>query len=312
MRSRVSGPGTKPAPSRTTSVTAAPTGSRSSSMCTPASREPGAHVELQQVGVHPFSSGAVSTWISVGLGRRGHPQQPGGRAERARLHQGEDDDQHEDGVEQPVRARACRPTAGSWPARSAPRRAARPRTGTPAPPADPVAGRRGRAPAGPAPRVTTDSGRASSTRAQPDDQRRHQRAGQPAGRDQQAEQHEQADLGDPGQAVGEAEDGPPVRQPGVAEHHPGDVDGEEAGGVGDGAGRVREDGEPDRGERVEPGRRQRGAAQRPAARPRPPPARSPRPRPARSRRAAARTTTGARPPAVALTAGRPAAPPGRR
>ena len=73
--------------------------------------------------------------------------------------------------------------------------------------------------------------------------------------------HEQADLGHPGQPVGEAQDGPPVRQPGVAEHHPGDVDGEETGGVRDGPRRVRQHGQTDRRDRVEPGRR----AERPGA-----------------------------------------------
>ena len=54
---------------------------------------------------------------------------------------------------------------------------------------------------------------------------------------QQPEHDEQADLRQPGQAVGEAEHGATVRQPAVAQHHPGGVHGEEPGGVRDRTGR---------------------------------------------------------------------------
>ena len=64
-----------------------------------------------------------------------------------------------------------------------------------------------------------------------DDQRRAERVEQPGRRDQQAEQHEQPDLGERGHALGEADAGRPVRQRGVAQDDPAQVDGDEARGV---------------------------------------------------------------------------------
>ena len=97
---------------------------------------------------------------------------------------------------------------------------------------------------------------------------------------EQAEQHEQPDLGDPAERVGEALERHPVGQAHVAEHERREVRREEAGDVQGRADGIREHGERDDADREEGGRRARprGAAPGRRASPR-------RPRRARHRRA---------------------------
>src|SRR6476469_8073035 len=78
---------------------------------------------------------------------------------------------------------------------------------------------------------------------------------------EQAEQHEEADLGDPAERVGEALERHPVGQSHVAEHEGREVGGEEAGDVDRGADRIRQDGERDDADREEGGRRAGDAVQ---------------------------------------------------
>ena len=59
---------------------------------------------------------------------------------------------------------------------------------------------------------TTDSGRAISSSAPPTSSAGPERVGQARRRGEQAEQHEQADLGERGHALGEADAGRAVRQ----------------------------------------------------------------------------------------------------
>ena len=183
-------------PARSPSRRAAPAspprrrGSRSSSMCTPASREPAGSSSCSRSACIR-SSGAVSTRSSVGSAGRGDPEPPARPAASVPpCSSGEDHDQHEDHVEQPGRAGDRSATAGSSPARSAPRRAGRPRTGTPD---------RATA-AGTAAHTSHRQRPGEQQQHEPDQQRRQHRAGQPGRRGEQAEQHEQADLGQPAPA----------------------------------------------------------------------------------------------------------------
>ena len=75
----------------------------------------------------------------------------------------------------------------------------------------------------------------------PGDEDQHRRERQPlqrhvaelAGEDQQAEQDEEGDLGDPAEPLVEGDDGAPRRDAGAAERQRRQVDGEQAGAVGD-------------------------------------------------------------------------------
>ncbi|MEZ5094469.1 MAG: hypothetical protein R2740_17390 [Nocardioides sp.] len=87
--------------------------------------------------------------------------------------------------------------------------------------------------------------------------------GDPAGRDEQPEHHEQPDLGEPGHALGEGPGRGAVRELLVAEHERADVDGGEPGGVNARAGAVGQQSQGQEGQRVEAGRRQRDPAQHP-------------------------------------------------
>ena len=202
-RSRVVGPGTnrarrgRPGSPRRPPAAAArrPRRRAAASRAAPRPAAGRPRSSLQRRGLHVESRGSAGAATPQPAG---HPRQ------RRALHQGEDHDQHEDDVEQPVGARDVRRRSGWSRARSAPRRAAPPRTGTPA-----------RATAsGTAPRLaSTDSGRATSSRTAADHQRRHDAPASRVGRDQQAEQDEQPDLRQPGEALGEAAGRRPVRQP---------------------------------------------------------------------------------------------------
>ena len=75
----------------------------------------------------------------------------------------------------------------------------------------------------------------------------------PARREQQAEHHEQPDLGQPRDALGERPGGDAVGQLAVAEDQRGDVDRGEAGAVHGRRGAVREEGQAQHGDRVEAG-----------------------------------------------------------
>ena len=86
------------------------------------------------------------------------------------------------------------------------------------------------------------------------------------GIDEQAEQDEQSDLGEPAEALGEGPRRGPVRQPGVGQDQRGEVGGEETAGVRGAGGGEREDAQPERRERVEPGRGQGDPGQRDRAR----------------------------------------------
>ena len=70
--------------------------------------------------------------------------------------------------------------------------------------------------------------------------------------DQQAEQDEEADLGDPAEALVEGDDRPPGRDPGAAEGEGGEVGGEQAGAVGDLGDPVGEGRDRDRRDRIDP------------------------------------------------------------
>ena len=97
---------------------------------------------------------------------------------------------------------------------------------------------------------------------QPDDDRGHDVRGELAGVDQQAEQDEQADLRQPAEPLGERPGRRPVRQSGVGEHHRGQVGGDETAGVHGARRGERHDAQPERPDRVQPGRGQRDPAQR--------------------------------------------------
>jgi hypothetical protein len=180
------------------------------------------------------------------------------------LHQGEDDDQHEDRVEQPsapgvpADSGMVASTIGTAPRSPAQDRnalpASRPGRGPPA------AGRRRRRPAPRSP--PTAAGPAAPAR--PDDQRRDQRAASRLGETSSPSSTNSPIWATQASPSANPRIGPAVRQPAVAEHHPGHVDGEETGGVRDAPAAYARNGEPDRGDRVEPGRRQRRVPQQPA------------------------------------------------
>jgi hypothetical protein len=71
--------------------------------------------------------------------------------------------------------------------------------------------------------------------------------------DQQAEDEEQAELGQPGHAVVERDDGPPRGRLGRADDQPGQVDGEEPRAVDGVGGAERHGGGGERGDRVQAG-----------------------------------------------------------
>ena len=104
-----------------TSDTTTLSGSRSSPISTPASRDPG--------GIRTCSRSAEMLVqrrrLDVDLPGRlivGQPEPPGHQRQGRRLQAGEDDDEDQDDVEEELRPlHAARP-AGWWPARSAPRR----------------------------------------------------------------------------------------------------------------------------------------------------------------------------------------------
>ena len=81
------------------------------------------------------------------------------------------------------------------------------------------------------------------------------------GEHEQPEREEQPELGDPRQALVERDDRAPRRGRRGAEHEPGEEHGEEARPVQGLGGPERERGGGDRGDRVQPGRRQRHTAQ---------------------------------------------------
>ncbi len=100
-----------------------------------------------------------------------------------------------------------------------------------------------------------------------DDDGGQQHAGQLVRGDQQAEHDEQADLGQPADAVGEGARGGAVRQDGVAEHEAGQVGGDEAGGVHEARRGEGDDAQADGGQRIEAGGGQGHVAQREGAGP---------------------------------------------
>ena len=118
-------------PSRITSETEAPGGSRSSPTSTPCSLDAGLIVTCSRSAA-TRSSGAASTSRPRGSERRVDPQAPRHRRQRRAGEQGVDHDDHEHDVEEPLGAGRRPRRAGSWRARWARRRAARPRTRTPA------------------------------------------------------------------------------------------------------------------------------------------------------------------------------------
>ena len=85
--------------------------------------------------------------------------------------------------------------------------------------------------------------------------------GQPGWGGEQPEHDEQADLGEPGDAFGEAADGRAVREPGVAQDKRGHVNGEEAAGAGQRRRPVAGDDERQDRDRVQARGRQRDTAQ---------------------------------------------------
>ena len=89
--------------SRTTSVTEAPSGRRSSPTSTPASFEPGVHPHLQQVGGDALQRRGLHLDVARTASRQ-HPAPRGEASERSGLDERVDDDRHEDDVEQVVRA----------------------------------------------------------------------------------------------------------------------------------------------------------------------------------------------------------------
>ena len=113
--------------------------------------------------------------------------------------------------------------------------------------------------------ASTASGRASSTQHQAERERGQDLAGQPGGVGQQPEQHEQADLGDPAQRLGETADGgrraAGARCPGPARRGTRRGSPSRAGRRGP----VRRDGQAEHRDRVEAGRRQGHAAQQQGA-----------------------------------------------
>ena len=173
---------------------------------------------------------------------------------------------------------APRRPAGSWRARSGPRRAARPRTGTPA-------------------RATASAAttRADEHRQRPGDEGEHQPGRRPRarrspsvirpGREQQPEHHEQPDLGQPGDPLGEGPGGGAVRQLACCRaparrRRPRRSRSACRAAAAPYARTARRQ----HGERVEAGRRQRHPAHQPGAAEADTPARTPRRRPARRRR----------------------------
>ena len=261
-RSRVSGAGHEAGPvAEHQRDRPRPTGSRSSSMCTPASCEPAGISSCSRSAPHPLQRCGLDPQL--------------GRLRRARSP-----------------AAAARPAAACRPARSVKTTTSTNTTSksrvAPVTPAESgiVASTIGTAPRSPAHDRKAWS-RQPIRNGVADDQHR-QRTGdeapararstsagitasaQPVGRREQAEQHEQPDLRQPGQPVGEPEDRTAgaaagrcrARTPATYTARKPDACSDRAGGVG-------QHGQPDRGERIQAGRRQRGLAQRPRARPMP-------------------------------------------
>ena len=132
VRSTVAGPGTMPSPSRTISDRFAVRGSlRLGQASTPWSSDP------EGIDACSRSARSSSKWRGLDLylqrfGGRDHAEPPGRPRQRRALQHGEHDDDDEHDVEQPGRAGHL--VLSGWsPARSAPRRAVPPRTGTPVP-----------------------------------------------------------------------------------------------------------------------------------------------------------------------------------
>ena len=87
----------------------------------------------------------------------------------------------------------------------------------------------------------------------------------PSGREQQPQHHEEPDLGEPGDALGEGAGGAAVGQLGVSEDERGDVHRREPGGVHERRGAVGEEGQREHRDGVQARRRQGGAAHQPHA-----------------------------------------------
>ena len=204
-------PGTKASPPRTTSVTAAPGGRRSSKTSTPASREPSVDVHLQQVGVQPGQRRRLDVQLlRLALGRRrpacapptaGSAPAPAVKtttstntrlkivlvAGHRREHDRHRAAQPGPGQEHRSLGRRDARTSGSWNGSSD---------------------------------RNTDSGRATSSSTRPMPRAGRIDGPSSAGRREQPEHHEQPDLGQPAHALDEAAGRRAVRQPGVAQHQP--------------------------------------------------------------------------------------------
>ena len=271
-RSRVSGVGVKASSSRTTRLTVgAP---RQPQLLEVDPLQPGAdgHADLQEVGAQLVERRGVDLDLPR-LARPRHPEQPGDPRQGGALQQREHDHQHEHDVDEG--GRAGRAFGERDEGEHDGHRAAQARPGE----------ERLLAPRHPERQGGRDHGERPGGQQQHGarDQGGHDGVHQPRRRRVQPEQHEQADLGEPARALGERAHAAAVGQVGVAEDERGHVRREEPGGVRELARGEAEQADGDRGERVEAGGGQRGAAQRPRAAEAEQRADQPRPRPARRR-----------------------------
>ena len=166
------------------------------------------------------SSGAASTSISCGsVGH--HAQPPRHERQRRALQQRQHDDQHEHGVDEPLRVRRALLQRDE-------RQHDRHRTAQPGPRQERLL-----APRHPERRRRRDHRQRPRGHDQhdPGDERGDDGLDQPARRGVEPEQHEQPDLRQPARALGERQHVAAVREVGVAEHQRGDVGREQPGGV---------------------------------------------------------------------------------
>ncbi len=194
------------------------------------------------MAAQPLQRGGLDAQVG-GLLAVAQPEPAGEPGQRRALDEGVDDDQDEDDVEDGLAAgdvgdhRDRRQDDGHRTAQTGP-------------------GQQGLLPPGNAERQQAQQDRQRTGHEgqdHADDQGRDYVVQEVVRGDQQAQQDEHADLADPAEPLGEAAGGRGVRQFGVAEDDGGQIDGEEARAVGQGAGRVGGDGDGHDGDRVEAG-----------------------------------------------------------